>query len=80
MVDKALLSRFLTYIKLVLRLEPAYVNYIWAHIWSLLTKMDRLIEQQIFALDMDVLTNRMQCLQKEKWLVFLDPSFMAKGL
>ena len=33
--------------------------------------MDRLIEQQIFALDMDVLTNRMQCLQIEDKVITL---------
>ena len=32
---------------------------------------DRLIEQQIFALDMDVLTNRMQCLQIEDKVITL---------
>ena len=33
--------------------------------------MDRLIEQQIFALDMDVVTNRMQCLQIEDKVITL---------
>ena len=33
--------------------------------------MDRLIEQQIFALGMDVLTNRMQCLQIEDKVITL---------
>ena len=33
--------------------------------------MDRLIEKQIFALDMDVLRNRMQCLQIEDKVITL---------